>query len=502
MDLESLVRGVDLAAPLPAGAGAISVSGLECDSRRVRQGCLFFAFPGAKADGRAFAADALARGAAGIVAESPAPADFSGLWIQVLHGRRALARMCRTFYGAPDERLCLVAVTGTNGKTTTVFAVDSMLRSRGCVTGMVGTVLYRIGAETRTAVNTTPESLDLLRLMDETLRIGGSHFTFEASSHALALGRLYGCTIHTAVFTNLTQDHLDFHGDMESYFAAKQFLFEGAGGPPPRFAVINWDDEWGRRIVTPPETARLTYGLGDDVAVRAADVDSGFHGLRFTVIHPQGRTPVASPLCGLFNVYNLLAGFAAGLAMGFSPEDAAAGLASCEVVPGRFERVDEGQPFLVIVDYAHTEDALRNVITAARALKPRRVITLFGCGGDRDRKKRPLMGQASAELSDHVVVTSDNPRSEDPLAIINDILVGLRRADTPHTIEPDRETAIRRAIELAGPSDIVILAGKGHEPCQILPTGAVPFDDRVVARTILRDWGYVRSNSPASEVRR
>jgi UDP-N-acetylmuramoyl-L-alanyl-D-glutamate--2,6-diaminopimelate ligase len=497
MRLDSLIQDIALAAPLPAGAGGLAVTGLDYDSRRIRPGWLFFAFAGAKSDGRAFAADALQRGAVAAVSESPAPQGFGGLWIQVRHGRRALAAMSRTFYGAPDERLRLTAVTGTNGKTTTVFAIDSMLRHLGHTTGMAGTVHYRIGEECREAVNTTPESLDLVRLMEETLRLGGTHFTFEASSHALALGRIHGLAVHTAVFTNLTQDHLDFHrGGMEEYFAAKHLLFEGAGGPPPRFAVINADDEWGRRIAPPAATGRIAYGLHDRAGVRAVDIDSGFHGLRFTVHHPGGRTVLESPLCGLFNVYNLLGAFAAALTLGISPEDAAAGLASCPAVPGRFERIDEGQPFLVVVDYAHTPDALNNLIAAARALSPRRVITVFGCGGDRDRQKRPLMGQAAGELSDHVVVTSDNPRSEDPLAIINDILVGLRRTNTPHTVDPDRESAIRRAIGMAMPSDIVLLAGKGHEAYQVLRAGAITFDDRTIARAILRQWGYRRAAAP------
>jgi UDP-N-acetylmuramoyl-L-alanyl-D-glutamate--2,6-diaminopimelate ligase len=502
MRLESLIQGVPLAAPLPAELGELEVTGADYDSRRIREGWLFFAFAGEKADGRSFAADALKRGAVAVVSELPAPEGFSGPWIQVSHGRRALATVSRALYGAPDERLRLTAVTGTNGKTTTVFAIDSMLRQLGFITGMAGTIHYRAGAEIRNAVNTTPESVDLIRLMDETLALNGTHFTFEASSHALALGRIHGLAVHTAVFTNLTQDHLDFHrGGMEEYFAAKHLLFEGAGGPPPRFAVINADCPWGRKIKAPKETSRITYGLQNGAEVRAVDVDCGFHGVRFTALHPGGRTPVESPLCGLFNVYNLLAAFASALTLGIDPRDAAAGLAACEAVPGRFERVDEGQPFLVLVDYAHTDDALRNVISAARALSPRRIITVFGCGGDRDRTKRPLMGQAAGELSDHVVVTSDNPRNEDPLTIINDILVGLRRTPAPHTIDPDRESAIRRAIGMAGPSDIVILAGKGHETYQVLPSGTIPFDDRVVARAILRDWGYRRSAPPEGGVR-
>jgi UDP-N-acetylmuramoyl-L-alanyl-D-glutamate--2,6-diaminopimelate ligase len=492
MTFAELIEGVPLACVLLPSWSDLEISGLEYDSRRVRAGNLFFAFAGAKADGRAFAQQALERGAAAVVSESPAPEGFAGPWIQVEHGRAAMAAISRRYYGAPDDSLAVTGVTGTNGKTTTVYCIDAMLRHSGRVTGMVGTILYRIAGEERTAVNTTPDSLDLMRLMSETRAAGGTHFTFEVSSHALALRRVDGLNFHTAVFTNLTRDHLDFHGDMQSYFEAKLRLFQGAGRTAPKYAVINADDEWSRKISLASGTQKLSYGLKSGADLRAENVDAGFHGLRFDVRHPGGRQHIESKLCGLINVYNLLAGFGAGLSLGLSAEEAAAGLASCEAVPGRFERVDEGQPFLVVVDYAHTDDALRNTIATARALKPRRVITLFGCGGDRDRAKRPLMGGAAAELSDFVIVTSDNPRSEDPLSIINDALVGVRRSDTPHVVEPDREKAIRRAIEEAGKGDIVLLAGKGHETYQVLKDRVIDFDDRLAARRALRSFGYAR----------
>jgi UDP-N-acetylmuramoyl-L-alanyl-D-glutamate--2,6-diaminopimelate ligase len=361
---------------------------------------------------------------------------------------------------------------------------------------MAGTILYRVGAEERTAVNTTPESLDLLRLMDETRALGGSHFTFEVSSHALALGRVFHLDFHTVIFTNLTRDHLDFHETMENYFDAKQQLTLGAGGNPPKFVLLNADDSWAVRSATAAGATRLTFGVRQQADFRAEKIDMGFHGLRFDIRHPHGRTALASPLTGLFNVYNLLGAFAAGVSLGLAPEAAAAGLAACPAVPGRFERVDEGQPFLVVVDYAHTDDALRNTLAAARALHPKRVITLFGCGGDRDRAKRPLMGQAAGEGSDLVVLTSDNPRGEDPLAIINDALVGVRRTDTRVLVEPDRESAIRKAISEAGPGDIILLAGKGHEPYQVLRDRTIAFDDREAARRILRSFGYSTRKEP------
>jgi UDP-N-acetylmuramoyl-L-alanyl-D-glutamate--2,6-diaminopimelate ligase len=312
----------------------------------------------------------------------------------------------------------------------------------------------------------------------------------EVSSHALALGRVYGMHFHTAVFTNLTRDHLDFHHTMEDYFAAKQMLFSGAGAPAPPFAVINRDDEHGASMKSAGETQTLWYGLGKDATVRARRISSSFEGLRFEVQAPAAQLTIRSPLIGRINVYNILAACGAALSYGLTPDIIERGIAQCRAVPGRFERVDEGQPFVVAVDYAHTDDALRNVISMARSLEPKRVVTLFGCGGDRDRTKRPLMGQVAAELSDFVVLTSDNPRSEDPLDIMNDVLVGLRRKDTPCLVEPDRATAIKKAIEEARPGDILILAGKGHETYQVLKDRTIAFDDREVAREVLRGFGY------------
>jgi UDP-N-acetylmuramoyl-L-alanyl-D-glutamate--2,6-diaminopimelate ligase len=491
MTIGQMLEGVRLKVPLPAVLAQAVVEGLACDSRQAGPRFLFFAFPGHQADGRAFAADALRRGAAGVVSESPAPEALRERWIEVQHGRQALAVAARNYFARPDERLVLVGVTGTNGKTTTAYLLDSVFRAAGRTTLLVGTVEYRLAGKALPAVNTTPESLELFRLFAELEQAGGTHVCMEVSSHALALGRVYAMRVHTAVFTNLTRDHLDFHTGMEDYFAAKCRLFEGAGAEPPRYAVLNWDDAWGRRIRTSAEV--LSYGLEGGAAVRAENISAGFEGLRFEVCWKGERVPAASALPGRMNVYNILAAWTAALACGIAPEVIARGIRECRAVPGRFEKVEEGQLFLVVVDYAHTDDALRNVIGVARGLDPKRVITVFGCGGDRDRTKRPLMGEAAAELSDLVVLTSDNPRSEDPLAIINDALVGLCRRDTPHVVEPDREAAIRRAIEEAAPGDIVIVAGKGHETCQVLKDRTIPFDDREVARKVLRGFGYGRA---------
>jgi UDP-N-acetylmuramoyl-L-alanyl-D-glutamate--2,6-diaminopimelate ligase len=422
------------------------------------------------------------------VSDLAKPEGFSATWISVRHGRQALALVARNFYGRPDTRLHLTGITGTNGKTTTAYLIDSVLRAAGFTTGLIGTVEYRIAGEKRVAVNTTPESLDLIEIFAEIERKGGTHVTMEVSSHALALGRVHGLEFHTAVFTNLTRDHLDFHGTMEDYFAAKRLLFEGAGARPPVASVINHEDEWARRV--PVERTAMTYGLESGATLRAIDVTTGFSGVRFSVEYEGRRYPVESPLMGVVNVYNVLAAYGTGLTYGLHHDAIARGIAQCGSVPGRFERVDRGQPFLVAVDYAHTDDALKNLIGAARALSPKRIITVFGCGGDRDRAKRPLMGMAAAQHSDFVVLTSDNPRSEDPLSIINDALVGLRRFDTPHRIEPDRATAIRIALEEAKPGDAVLIAGKGHETYQVLGSGTIHFDDREVAAQALEQMGY------------
>ncbi len=487
MTLEQILRGVQLRSELPKDIESVEVRGLEYDSRRVEPGFLFFAFPGARTDGREFAQSALGKGAIAVLSELPAPADFRGLWIEVEHGRRALALASRNFYGEPDRRLSLTGITGTNGKTTTAFLTDSILRAAGKTTLLVGTIEYRLAGEVRTAVNTTPESLDLYRMFHELEQRGGTFATMEVSSHALALDRVFGIDFHTAVFTNLTRDHLDFHSSMDTYFAAKKLLFAPQGAPAPRCAVINHDDPRGAEI---PGEHAIRYGFNEGANLKASALEMSFEGLRFTVEYRGQKVRLRSPLMGKINAYNILAACGAALSYGFDWETIARGIADCKRVPGRFESVDAGQPFLVVVDYAHTDDALKSVIAVARELHPKRVITLFGCGGDRDRSKRPLMGMAAGQYSDFVVLTSDNPRSEDPIAIMNDALVGLRRFDVPHVVEPDRAKAIRAALQEARSGDIVILAGKGHEPYQVLKDRVIHFDDRESAREALIALGW------------
>ncbi len=490
MTVAEVLTGVDLKSAIPRNLAAKTIAGLDYDSRRIRNDFMFFAFAGSKADGREFATQAVAQGAVAVVSDSEMPDDFSSAWVQVKHGRQALALAARNFYDGLDARICLTGITGTNGKTTTSYLIDSILRAADKTTALVGTIEYHLGSQVLPAVNTTPESLDVYRLLQRLEKIGGTHATMEVSSHALALGRVFGMHFHTAVFTNLTRDHLDFHHTMEDYFSAKELLFAGAGGPPPPFAVINSDDPYGMQLRTAQETTVLRYGTGSEADVKARHIASGFDGLRFEVHNGKTRFNIESPLIGRINVYNILAACGVGLSYRLPVETIARGIADCRGIPGRFERIDEGQPFAVVVDYSHTDDALRNAILVARGLQPRKVITLFGCGGDRDRTKRPVMGEVAAELSDLVVLTSDNPRSEDPLQIMNDVMVGLRRKDTRLIVEPDRAEAIRRAIEEAQPGDFVILAGKGHETYQVLSDKTIPFDDRAIAREVLRGFGF------------
>jgi UDP-N-acetylmuramoyl-L-alanyl-D-glutamate--2,6-diaminopimelate ligase len=381
-------------------------------------------------------------------------------------------------------------ITGTNGKTTTAYLTDAILTSAGNITGMIGTIEYRMAGEPRPAPNTTPESLDVMRFAAELVDRGGQHLISEVSSHALALGRVHGFHYHTAVFTNLTRDHLDFHHTMEAYSDAKALLFRPKTGPGPSWSVLNADDPASSAMRPTNRSQIVEYGTSEAASLHAENIKTGFDGLRFDITWQGRKQAVHSPLTGQVNVLNILAATGVALSYGMDLEAIAEGVAQCRAVPGRFERVDAGQPFLVVVDYAHTDDALRNAIRMSRDLTKGRVITLFGCGGDRDRTKRPLMGMAAGEWSDFVVLTSDNPRSEEPLAIMNDAMVGLNRFDTPHAAEPDRAKAIRIALEQAAPGDVVLLAGKGHETYQVLPTGTIHFDDREVAREVLASLGY------------
>jgi UDP-N-acetylmuramoyl-L-alanyl-D-glutamate--2,6-diaminopimelate ligase len=488
MKLKELLCGLDgLETVLDVGA---EVTSLAYDSRRVQRGTLFFAIQGEKADGHAFIPQALERGAVAVVSERIPPSDLASRWVRVPRIRRALSTAGRVFFGQPDLRLKLIGITGTNGKTTTAFLVDSILRAAGIRAGLFGTIEYRIGDRALPALNTTPESLDLWSYFAQTVDAGGTGVVMEVSSHALAQERVWGFPYSVAVFTNLTRDHLDYHKDFEHYYEAKRRLFEGLGTPPPEWAVINLDDPWGRKLLDVPCPHRLTYGMNSNAQVKAKHLDHRHNGLEGTIVTPAGKVQLASSLVGRANLANILAATAASIAYGIPLEKIEKGLQDLKAVPGRFERIDEGQPFLVVVDYAHTDDALRNVLSTARELTRNRLIVVFGCGGERDRAKRPLMGEAAGSLSDLAVLTSDNPRGEDPLLIMSDALVGLQKAGKPYWAEVDRETAIRKAVEEAREGDMVVLAGKGHETYQILKDRTIPLDDREVARKILREMGY------------
>jgi len=466
---------------------------VACDSRKVTPGALFFALPGQKADGNRFVGEAIARGAVAIASGDPRPAGIRAqtAWVQIPAGteRRALALAAANYYGRPADALKLIGVTGTNGKTTTTFLVDSILHAAGLTTGRIGTTGYETPRGVRTAVNTTPESLDLQEMFAEVRDAGGTHAVLEVSSHSLAMERVWGCHFAVAIFTNLTRDHLNFHKTFEEYFAAKRRLFEGMGAGVPDTAVVNADDPYSPRLEGLAKRT-LKYGLTEAAELTAKTFSLRF-GLTFTAQTPAGKIDVRSSLVGRINVYNILSAIGAAIALEIPREKIEEGIANLELVPGRFQQIDEGQPFLVVVDYAHADDAIRNLITTARELNPSgRIITLFGAGGERDRSTRPLMGEAAGALSDLVILTDDNPRKEDPLLIMNDVVVGLQKVNAKYRIEPDRDVALEMAIEEAQPGDIVLLAGKGHENYQILRDRTFEFDDREKARAILRRKGY------------
>jgi len=466
------------------------VTSLAYDSRRVGTGCVFFAIEGEKTDGHLFVEDALRRGAVAVVSEREAPAGLSAQWVQVRKIRRALSEAARRLYDDPDLKLQLIGITGTNGKTTTAYLLNSILEAAGTRTGLFGTVEYRLGTRVVSASNTTPESLDLAAYLHELSAGGARAAVLEVSSHALAQERVCGFRFSAAVFTNLSRDHMDYHHDFENYFSAKRRLFEGLGTSPPELAVINADDAWGRRLLTLPSPRKMTYGVEPKADVWVKQHSENLSGLSVTLATPQGELEIKSALVGRGNLMNLLAATATALGLGIAADKIQEGLDHLSAVPGRFEKIDEGQPFLVVVDYAHTDDALRNVLEVARELTRKRVIVVFGCGGERDRTKRPLMGVVAGRLSDLAVLTTDNPRSEDPILIMNDVLMGLQRTGMPYIAEVNRATAIRKALAEARDGDVVVLAGKGHETCQVLKDRAVPFDDRVVARDVLREMGF------------
>jgi UDP-N-acetylmuramoyl-L-alanyl-D-glutamate--2,6-diaminopimelate ligase len=462
----------------------VEISGLAYDNRAVTPGTLFFCVPGFTRDGHEFAADAVKRGAAALVCQRPLELGVPELVVADV--RAAMAPAAARFYGDPTARLKVAGVTGTNGKTTTAFLVRALLEGDGRQTGLLGTVTSIIGGVEHPVERTTPEAIDLQRTFRDMVDRGDMACAMEVSSHALELRRADAIHFAVAVFTNLTQDHLDFHPTMEDYFLAKRRLFTEAA---PAHAVINIDDPYGARLADELPGA-ITFALDRGAAYRAVGVQTALHGTRFTLIAPDGELDVDSPLRGRFNVYNVLGAIAAARAIGVPPQHAVSAVQGAGLVPGRFQPVDEGQDFAVLVDYAHTPDSLQNVLETARELTAGRLHVVFGAGGDRDRGKRPLMGRIARDLADRVIVTSDNPRSEDPEAIIEEILAGSG-SEVDHLV--DRREAIELAISSARPGDVVVIAGKGHEQGQEFEGGRkIPFDDATVVREALRGAALAR----------
>lgn len=478
------------------GSLGVEVTGLTEDSRAVRPGSLFVAVKGVKTDGHRYLAQAVQAGASALVVEDRAGAAAGVPIIRVPDSKKALGLLAARFHGDPSARLTLVGITGTNGKTTITYLCRAMLEAAGRKVGVIGTVAYQIGAERLPASHTTPGAVELQALLARMAAAGADTVVMEVSSHALALERVAGCEFDLAVFTNLTQDHLDFHADLDDYFRAKLRLFTGltpqGKKPAPKRAIVNLDDERGRRVCEASRVPVWTYAIRQAADIRAEAVQLALAGTTFTAATPAGRFEVGSRLVGEHNVYNMLAAIGVALHQGLTPEQIRAGLGALDNVPGRFEKVEAGQDFTVAVDYAHTEDALVRLLAAANRLKTGRIITVFGCGGDRDRGKRPKMGRAAASQSDLVVLTSDNPRSEDPQAILREVEAGVKQAladgsaRAVYEVIPDRREAIEAAIRHARPGDMVLIAGKGHEDYQIVGSQRLHFDDREVAREAIQ----------------
>lgn len=470
----------------------LEITGIQYDSRKVALGNIFVAIRGTAADGHAYIADAVARGATVVVLENDAilPDSFflhAGVAkIVVPDARVALAQLSSAFFHHPSRTMTMIGVTGTNGKTTTTHLIRTILERSGTRTGLVGSIEYHDGIGALPATHTTPESLELNALFARMAERGCRAAVMEVSSHALHQHRVFGIDFSTAVFTNLTQDHLDYHSSMEEYFAAKKMLFDGLGTAST--AVINVDDEWGRRLVGMTRAKTITYGISEGAAVRAEEVSLSIRGARFTIRHGSERTLLESPLLGWFNVSNLLGAYSAGRALGIAPSTIGEALRSARTVKGRFEQFSSPRGWTAIVDYAHTPDALEKALKAIHdifdASTRGRIIVVFGCGGNRDRRKRPIMAGIATTLGDVTIITSDNPRHEDPLEIINEVMKGVRPEATVE-VEPDRHRAIHRALDLARPGDVVLVAGKGHEEYQVVGDRKIPFSDQRIVEEYL-----------------
>lgn len=510
MKLGQLYQAVQALVPnsvsqtLPETVSNLDISGLCYRAQSVRPGSLFVAVKGFAADGHDYIQQAVSRGAVAVVCQRPV--TTAAATIVVSDSRRALAELSAAFFGHPSRAMTLVGITGTNGKTTTSYLIESILKTNGHTTGVIGTINYRYADQTFDNPVTTPESLDLQQILADMHCAGTTHVVMEASSHGLALQRVRGCDIDVAVFTNLSQDHLDFHQDMDSYWASKRLLFtdylSANQSSIALRAVINSDDPMGKALSGELKLPHCTTGQSNSADVQVLQVDFGLTGISAKIRTPKGNLTIRSPLTGRHNLENILNAVGVAVALGIEPATVQAGIASLQNVPGRLERViDDLQQRFVYVDYAHTPDALKNVLQALRDLTGGRIVCVFGCGGDRDRAKRPLMGAIAGQLSDLVIITSDNPRSEPAQQIIEQIVKGVRQNlnrhytpmalkegydDRGYVIEPDRRKAIFLSIHSARPGDTILIAGKGHEPYQLIGDQKLAFDDRIVAREALK----------------
>jgi len=468
------------------GDNSVEITGIAYDSRRVKPGDLFVAIKGLKTDGHKYVRAALRRGAVGLVVQEDVNEDNIPT-VRVPDSRKSLAKLSARFYDYPADKLKIIGITGTNGKTTTCHMISEIIKASGKKPGMIGTLYVKIGDKTFPTNITTPESLDIHKYLARMVESGVETAVMEVSSHALYFGRVEGIKFQGAIFTNLSQDHLDFHVDMDSYFEQKKKLFGMIKpGEHGGFAVLNSDDAMTPRIIKTLTVPFRSYGIYRHPDIRARDIHTDITGTSFVAESKEWDIPIHMRLIGIFNVYNALAAVGAGLSLRMPPAYITKGLRDLPGVRGRFENVDEGQRFGVIVDYAHTPDGLRKVLKSAKKLTEKRLITVFGCGGDRDRIKRPIMGEVVAEYADYIIVTSDNPRTEEPMSIISDIKPGIEKGKKDFVVEPDRKSAIEKAINEALPGDIVMIAGKGHEDYQILKDRVIHFDDVEVARDALR----------------
>jgi UDP-N-acetylmuramoyl-L-alanyl-D-glutamate--2,6-diaminopimelate ligase len=467
------------------GQAAADIGGICYDSRSAQKGDLFVAIKGEKSDGAHFITQAVRNGAIAVAAEGKIDPGHRVSAITVPDARKFLAEVSRDFYGDPSAKLKLVGITGTKGKTTTSYLMESIYRRAGFRSCLAGTIEMRIGEQRFHSSHTTPESADLMKFLSLAVAEQCTHGVMEVSSHSLELQRVHTTRFAVGVFMNLTHDHLDFHGDMETYFQAKRILFSPGNGLES--AVINTDDPYGKRLAAEVPMPVLRFGFNEPAEIRAISYNSHFDATDLECATPAGRVRFRMHLVGRPNVYNAMAATGAALALGLNPETIRTGIESLKGVPGRMELVGAGQDFSVIVDYAHSPDSLQNLLETVLGLPHERLITVFGCGGDRDRTKRPVMGEIAAKMSDFVFATSDNPRTEDPLGILKEIEPGLRRGTAPYSIMPDRREAIASAISMAKKGDAVVIAGKGHEDYQIIGTRVIPFDDRKLARELILD---------------